>query len=440
MPGWLTCGARCRPQQHAGQPPAARQSRAAWGLGCCTPTPPQVPERVNEAFAEAAARARVPVLLDAGGSQDSLSPDLLALVDYICPNELELAALTGMPTDTDEHALAAARALYAAGARNVLATLGARGALLLLADNSSSGFSEGRCGDDTPTAMWQRALPVPGGAVLDATAAGDAFRAAFAVALAEGQALAQCLELGAAAGAIAASRPGAMPSLPTRRECDALLASPAVTSLPPEPARPQLEPGRCEEDGSGQPADADDPAGSPGAADSAGAPGAAAPAAASLATPAGKLAGAGLPAQADCPLLFASRLNSLAHASGAASASSGGGNGDGAPLPHVLAWVGAQGGVEGLDLVYFNYPQHLHDLAAPQVCGAARGVDGAEGGAGGDTGGAGGGAGDGNMQGRAGGGCQHASLAALAGAGGTGQSRAAGGRRGHAFPRALQGR
>lgn len=82
-------------------------------------------------------------------------------------------------------------------------------------------------------AIRQPALPVPGGVVVDATAAGDAFRAALAVALVEGRgeeeqrrgketggggalegrsvAWEEALRFAAAAGAIAVSRMGAMP-------------------------------------------------------------------------------------------------------------------------------------------------------------------------------------------------------------------------------------
>ena len=64
---------------------------------------------------------------------------------------------------------------------------------------------------------------MPAVAAVDATAAGDAFRAAFAVALAEGRGEGDALELAAAAGAAAVSKAGALPSLPTRGACDALL-------------------------------------------------------------------------------------------------------------------------------------------------------------------------------------------------------------------------
>lgn len=61
---------------------------------------------------------------------------------------------------------------------------------------------------------------------VDATGAGDAFVAALTIALVEGNAPAAALAFACAAGAIAAMRPGAQPSLPTRAEVDAILAGP----------------------------------------------------------------------------------------------------------------------------------------------------------------------------------------------------------------------
>jgi ribokinase len=87
----------------------------------------------------------------------------------------------------------------------VALTLGAEGAVLL---------------DDGVESA--RASPPPGTAV-DGTAAGDAFTAALVVSLLEGRDRQHALERACAAGALAASRPGAQPSLPTAAEVDAVL-------------------------------------------------------------------------------------------------------------------------------------------------------------------------------------------------------------------------
>ena len=67
-----------------------------------------------------------------------------------------------------------------------------------------------------------RARP-PAVTAVDGTAAGDAFCAALLVSLLEGREHGPALERACAAGALAASRPGAQPSLPTADEVDALL-------------------------------------------------------------------------------------------------------------------------------------------------------------------------------------------------------------------------
>ncbi len=67
-----------------------------------------------------------------------------------------------------------------------------------------------------------RATP-PAVDAVDGTAAGDAFCAALVVSLLEGRERGPALERACVAGAIAASRAGAQPSLPTAAEVDALL-------------------------------------------------------------------------------------------------------------------------------------------------------------------------------------------------------------------------
>jgi ribokinase len=89
----------------------------------------------------------------------------------------------------------------------VALTLGAEGAVLL---------------DDGEEIA--RAAPPPVDAV-DGTGAGDAFTACLLVSLLEGRTELEALERACAAGAIAASRFGAQPSLPTAAEVDAILAA-----------------------------------------------------------------------------------------------------------------------------------------------------------------------------------------------------------------------
>ncbi len=87
----------------------------------------------------------------------------------------------------------------------VALTLGDQGAVLL-----QDGTEVARCRPPKVTAV-------------DGTAAGDAFCAALVVSLLEGRERSAALERACVAGALAASRAGAQPSLPTAAEVDALL-------------------------------------------------------------------------------------------------------------------------------------------------------------------------------------------------------------------------
>jgi ribokinase len=141
----------------------------------------------------------------------SVPARLLALVDVLVPNESEAALLTGMPVGDLAQAGAAARALQQSGVGMVILTLGKRGALLAH-------------GTDTEIFPAFDIQPV------DTTAAGDAFAAALAVALAEGRTAVEAVQWANAAGGLATTRLGAQSSLPTRRAVDELLATGSPTT------------------------------------------------------------------------------------------------------------------------------------------------------------------------------------------------------------------
>jgi len=151
-----------------------------------------------------AREAGVPVLLDPAPAPREFPEDLLA-VDFLCPNESEAEILTGLPVVTLEDARRVAHLLRDRGVRHTLITLGERGVWL-------SG--------DGDLDQLVESFPID---AVDATAAGDAFAGAFAVKRAEGGGLLESVRFGCAAGALAASRCGAQPSLPTRAEVDRFL-------------------------------------------------------------------------------------------------------------------------------------------------------------------------------------------------------------------------
>jgi len=146
--------------------------------------------------------------------------ELIALADFIIPNETELSLLTGVSindihsTDSTEQA---ARKLLEQGAKNVIVTLGSKGALIV-----------------TPTQVTQvDTYPVD---VVDTTAAGDAFIGGFAAKLLESDsllsnmqelalALQRAVRYGCACGALATTKFGAQPSLPTKEDVEKLFNS-----------------------------------------------------------------------------------------------------------------------------------------------------------------------------------------------------------------------
>ena len=156
---------------------------------------------------ELAAERGVPVILNPAPVQP-VPEGLFSKVTILTPNETEAEFLAGItyaqePTDWEAKA---ARKLLSLGPRNVIITLGERGAYL---------------------ATEEQEVHIPPCRVnaVDATAAGDAFNGALAVALAEGQDLLAAIRFANVAGALATTRPGAQPSLAFRSELEAFVQS-----------------------------------------------------------------------------------------------------------------------------------------------------------------------------------------------------------------------
>lgn len=180
-----------------------------------------------ETVAAAAALARqegAAVVLNPAPAQP-LPDTLLAQVDLLVPNEHEAALLlagdgaAAAPLATPEQALTAAAALCARGPRWVAITLGGQGCVL--------------CGGGHAAAPGAQ-VPAYAVQAVDTTAAGDCFigglcaawpSAAGCATAQPATAFADALTLATAAAAIAVTRPGAAPSLPTRAEVQAFVAA-----------------------------------------------------------------------------------------------------------------------------------------------------------------------------------------------------------------------
>ncbi|MFK7879646.1 ribokinase [Roseobacter sp.] len=128
---------------------------------------------------------------------------MLALCDYVTPNETECEALTGIAVETEDDAGRAAAALRGLGVKVPIITMGERGAYL-----DGHGL--------VPA--------VKAGKVVETTGAGDAFNGGFAAALAEGKPALEAVRIGCATAGISVTRQGTAPAMPTRAEVDALMA------------------------------------------------------------------------------------------------------------------------------------------------------------------------------------------------------------------------
>ena len=163
----------------------------------------EIPLETVQAATRMARDAGTLVILDPAPAPAHV-PEALLDVDVICPNASEAAALLGRARVSVAEAMDVARTLASRGPGTVIVTLGRDGAVCC--DRRGRG----------------ERVPAPTVRVVDTTAAGDAFAAALGVRLAERAPLAEAVRFACHAGAVAASRPGAQPAMPTREDIDGL--------------------------------------------------------------------------------------------------------------------------------------------------------------------------------------------------------------------------
>ena len=163
----------------------------------------EVPMEANKRAAEIANKNDTLVILNPAPAR-KIPDTLLSLVDIITPNESEAEILTDMPTETNSQAMEAAHHLLSKGVETVILTLGSRGSLLL-------------------TEKMEKHIPAYSVDVIDTTAAGDAFCGALAAILSNGSIIEEAIKIANAAGALAVTKLGAEPSLPTKKDIDQLI-------------------------------------------------------------------------------------------------------------------------------------------------------------------------------------------------------------------------
>lgn len=160
----------------------------------------EIPTPTVLSAAKLAKQNGVRVVLNPAPAQE-LPEELVSLTDYLIPNETELSLLTNHIVNDISSAEKAAKTLLDRGVQNIIVTLGKNGALIVTDKQVSH----------------VEAFKVD---VVDTTAAGDAFIGGFATALLHGKSIEDAVRYGCATGALAATKFGAQPSLPTKEEVE----------------------------------------------------------------------------------------------------------------------------------------------------------------------------------------------------------------------------
>jgi len=167
----------------------------------------EIPLDTVSVVVDLAWNTEAPMVLDPAPAV-TLSDRLLEEIDFLTPNLGELGVLSGKAfNDADPLELISegARELLGKGMSNIIVKLGARGALWV---------------NEHQSHHW----PARKVDVVDSTAAGDCFNAAFAVALCEGRSVKDAGEFAVNAAALSVTQSGAQQSMPTRADVDALIA------------------------------------------------------------------------------------------------------------------------------------------------------------------------------------------------------------------------
>ncbi len=169
----------------------------------------ELPMEVIEAVAQWAYDAGVMVMVNPAPAAP-ISEKLLRCTTYLSPNEHEAASMAGHPIHvTDgihfDDVKTVADVFRARGVRNLIITMGENGSVFA----GDAGLFHVDC------------VKIP--LAVDPTAAGDSFVAAFCTALTAGLPEKDALVFASHAAAITVSRMGAMPSLPTVSEVQALI-------------------------------------------------------------------------------------------------------------------------------------------------------------------------------------------------------------------------
>jgi len=165
----------------------------------------EVPKEVVCHALKIAKSSNVPTILNPAPASE-INEDIFSLIDYFTPNETEASFYVNRKVENEDDAKKASQQLLQLGIKNVIITLGDKGAYF--ANNEES--------------FHVNAMNL-GEKVVDTTGAGDAFNAGFAVALTEGKNIKDSIAFANTTAGLSTTKVGTANSMPLRSEIDKLL-------------------------------------------------------------------------------------------------------------------------------------------------------------------------------------------------------------------------
>ena len=164
----------------------------------------EIPLETVQYVIEMAKKYNKSLILNPAPAPDFMPDTLYKDIDYITPNETELAKLTNCPADTIDEIIKASQKLIDKGVKKVIVTCGERGAVLV----------------DQISHKHYTTQKVE---AIDTTAAGDSFNAAVAVKLMEGSSEEEAITFANKVSGIVVTRAGAQSSIPSRQEIEEVI-------------------------------------------------------------------------------------------------------------------------------------------------------------------------------------------------------------------------
>lgn len=161
----------------------------------------EIPVETVKYVKEIAVKKEKMVILDPAPAVADLPDDFWKGIDYIKPNETELEVLTGRTMTTETELIEGAKEILGKGVKTVIVTLGEKGCLYV-------------------SDKEEKIIPTKKVPVVDTTAAGDSFTAAFALSLSKEESIEEAIAFGQKVSGIVVTKKGAQTSIPGIHELE----------------------------------------------------------------------------------------------------------------------------------------------------------------------------------------------------------------------------